>query len=108
LNAPSNKLAEIMSFIQRTWESTEVILRYAIDRGRPFEVRSLSMLIHDISTSFDVYKRRNSTQVTVIGGRIRIIAPMSQELRLKDFNGRTLGEVLDELEHRRRSGTQTK
>jgi transmembrane sensor len=50
---------------------------------RPFDVLSGGLLVHDLSTSFDVYRKRDSTQVTVIDGRIRIIAPMNQEQRRK-------------------------
>jgi ferric-dicitrate binding protein FerR (iron transport regulator) len=53
------------------------------DKSRLFNVLSGAMLIHDLSTSFDVYRKRNSTQVTVIEGRIRIIAPINKESRLK-------------------------
>ena len=53
------------------------------DKGRAFDVLSGGTLIHDLSTSFDVYKKRNSTQVTVTEGRIRIIAPINAESRLK-------------------------
>jgi ferric-dicitrate binding protein FerR (iron transport regulator) len=50
---------------------------------RPFNVLSGGALIRDLSTSFDVYKKRHSTQVTVIEGRIRIMAPLDSESRLK-------------------------
>jgi ferric-dicitrate binding protein FerR (iron transport regulator) len=45
------------------------------------------MLIHDISTSFDVYKKRNSTLVTVIEGRVRVVAPLNPDLRVKFDRG---------------------
>ena len=53
------------------------------DKNRPFDVLSGDALIHDISTSFDVYKKRGSTQVTVIDGLIRVVAPIRPELRFK-------------------------
>src|SRR5882757_6695866 len=48
---------------------------------RPFDVMSGGLLVHDLSTGFDVYRRRNSTRVTVIAGRIQIIGPLDPELR---------------------------
>jgi ferric-dicitrate binding protein FerR (iron transport regulator) len=53
------------------------------DKSRPFYVLSGGVLIQDLSTSFDVYRRRDSTQVAVIEGRIRIIAPINNQSRLK-------------------------
>jgi ferric-dicitrate binding protein FerR (iron transport regulator) len=53
------------------------------DKSRPFYVLSGGALIQDLSTSFDVYRRRDSTQVAVIEGRIRIIAPINNPSRLK-------------------------
>jgi transmembrane sensor len=53
------------------------------DERRPFEVRSGSALIQDLSTSFDVYKKRRSIQVTVIDGRIRIVSPVNGDSRLQ-------------------------
>jgi len=50
---------------------------------RPFDVVSRSVLIHDLSTSFDVYQKRHSTQVTVLQGRVKVIAPMNDETRGK-------------------------
>jgi transmembrane sensor len=42
---------------------------------RPFEVLSGDLVIRDVSTSFDVYRRTsNSTLVTVISGRVKIMA----------------------------------
>jgi transmembrane sensor len=53
------------------------------DTSRPFNVLGGGALIRDLSTSFDVYRRRNSTKVTVIQGRIRIIAPINSESRVR-------------------------
>jgi len=47
---------------------------------RPFDVVSGSMLIHDIGTGFDVYRKHNSTLVTVTDGRVRVVA-MDREMR---------------------------
>ena len=50
---------------------------------RPFDVVSRSVLIHDLSTSFDVYQKPHSTQVTVLQGRVKVIAPINDETRGK-------------------------
>jgi transmembrane sensor len=50
---------------------------------RPFDVVSGSVLIHDLSTSFEVYQKRHSTQVTVLRGRVKVIAPINDETRGK-------------------------
>lgn len=44
---------------------------------RPFDVLSKGVLVHDLSTSFDVYKKDHSTIVTVISGHVRVVAPFS-------------------------------
>jgi ferric-dicitrate binding protein FerR (iron transport regulator) len=50
---------------------------------RPFEVLSGGALIHDVSTVFEVYKKRDSTLVTVVQGRVRVVGPIDVESRLK-------------------------
>jgi transmembrane sensor len=50
---------------------------------RPFEVLSGGVLVHDSSTRFDVYKKRDSTLVTITEGRVRVVAPVDAELRHK-------------------------
>jgi transmembrane sensor len=50
---------------------------------RPFNVVGGGMLVHDLSTSFDVFKKHGSTQITVLDGRIRLVAPISNQSRLK-------------------------
>lgn len=50
---------------------------------RPFEVLAGSVLIRDVSTAFDVFKTRKSTKVTVVDGRIRVMAPVKIESRIK-------------------------
>jgi transmembrane sensor len=52
---------------------------------RPFDVVSGSLLIHDLSTSFEVYQKSHSTQVTVLQGRVKVIAPINEATRDK-FN----------------------
>jgi len=42
------------------------------DAGRPFDVRSGGVVVRDIGTSFDVYRKRASTLVTVIEGRVKV------------------------------------
>lgn len=44
--------------------------------ARPFDVISGDLLVHDVSTSFDVYKKVATTLVTVINGRVKIVAPV--------------------------------
>jgi len=41
-------------------------------QDRPFYVRSGGISVRDLSTSFDVYRKRNSTLVTVVQGSIEI------------------------------------
>jgi len=50
---------------------------------RPFDVLSGSLLVHDVSTAFDIYRKRNSTLVTVIDGRIKVVAPVNIYSRFK-------------------------
>jgi transmembrane sensor len=46
---------------------------FAIQKDeRPFEVLAGGLLIHDVSTAFDVYKKGDSTLVTVIDGRVKV------------------------------------
>jgi transmembrane sensor len=42
--------------------------------SRPFEVGSRSLLIRDVSTQFDVYRKSGSTIVTVIDGGVKLLA----------------------------------
>jgi ferric-dicitrate binding protein FerR (iron transport regulator) len=51
--------------------------------SRPFDVLAGSVLIHDVSTAFDVLKTRKSTQVTVVQGSIRVMAPVKIDSRIK-------------------------
>jgi transmembrane sensor len=51
------------------------------DEHRPFDVLSGGLLIRDLSTAFDVYKKIRSTLVTVIDGRVKIMAIDSASLQ---------------------------
>jgi transmembrane sensor len=50
--------------------------------SRQFDVLSGRLLIHDVSTSFDVYRKNDSTLVTVIGGRVRLVGPLDGKARV--------------------------
>lgn len=47
---------------------------------RPFEVLSGSMLIRDLSTSFNVRKKEGATVLTVVDGRVKVMAPVDTRL----------------------------
>jgi transmembrane sensor len=51
--------------------------------GRPFDVLAGGMLVHDLSTSFDIRKKGGSVLVTILDGRVKIVAPIDQDSRLK-------------------------
>jgi transmembrane sensor len=61
--------------------SGEASFAVRIDKSRPFNVASGKLLVHDISTEFNVYNRNGSTVLTVIEGRVKVIAPISPEMR---------------------------
>lgn len=63
--------------------SGEASFRVRSDTTRPFNVMAGGAVIHDLSTSFDVYKKQGSTLVTVIDGRVRIAAPIGIDTRTK-------------------------
>lgn len=72
---------------------------------RPFNVVSCGILVHDLSTSFSVYKRQSSTLVTVIEGTVAITpkqhdwqsAPQYHELQQVEFDEAT-GTILEHPE----------
>ena len=45
--------------------------------SRPFDVLSKDVVVHDLSTSFNIYKKDHSTVITVISGHIKVVAPFS-------------------------------
>jgi transmembrane sensor len=51
---------------------------------RPFDVLSGDLLVHDLSTSFNIYKKDHSTIVTVISGHVKVAAPVSSTVA-KEF-----------------------
>jgi transmembrane sensor len=55
------------------------------DEHRPFDVLSGGLLIRDLSTAFDVYKKIRSTLVTVIDGRVKVMA-LTDGASLQKFN----------------------
>jgi transmembrane sensor len=65
-------------------EASFVVVRN--DR-RPFEVRAGDLLVHDISTGFEIYRKRDSTQVSVTEGRTRVVGPIATDTRLKFEHG---------------------
>jgi len=67
--------------------SGEATFTVKIDAHRPLEVSSGQMLVHDISTAFNVRRKADCTQVTVIAGQVRAVAPMSAELKTKFQRG---------------------
>jgi transmembrane sensor len=54
---------------------------------RPFDVVSGGVLIHDLSTQFNIYKKDRSTVVTVVQGRVRVVAPINTKLMNEFKNG---------------------
>lgn len=48
---------------------------------RPFEVLSNNMLIRDVSTKFDVYRRSDSTLLTIIDGSVKVLARSGDQAR---------------------------
>jgi len=65
----------------------EVSFVVAADR-RPFDVLSGGLLIHDLSTGFVVFKKHDSTVVTITDGRVQI-APAGTGARLRFDLGET-------------------
>ena len=55
------------------------------DKTRPFNVVSGGVLIQDVATSFLVYRKPSSTQVTILEGKARALAPLNPQARL-EFN----------------------
>jgi transmembrane sensor len=49
--------------------------------SRPFEVGSRSLLVRDVSTQFDVYRKSGSTIVTVIDGGVKLLARAGRQSR---------------------------
>jgi len=68
----------------------DLIRRFELDVGeatftvhpdnRPLEVGSGRLLVRDVDTQFDVYKKNGSTVVTVIQGAIKLLARSNQDL----------------------------
>lgn len=54
----------------------------SVDR-RPFQVLGRQLIVKDLSTSFVVFTKEDSTLVTVTGGRVRVAAPIGGEARAK-------------------------
>jgi transmembrane sensor len=52
---------------------------FVVQKGdhRPFDVLSKNLVVHDLSTSFNIYKKDHSTIVTVISGHVKVVAPVS-------------------------------
>lgn len=50
----------------------QALFRVAKDSARPFVVRSDSAAVRAVGTVFDVYRRKNGTQVTVVEGRVAV------------------------------------
>ena len=57
--------------------------------SRPFDVLGGNLLVHDLSTSFNIYKKDHSTTVTVISGHVKVAAPMNTTLINKFRAGAT-------------------
>lgn len=52
----------------------EALFRVAKDKARPFVVRSRGASVRAVGTQFDVHQRRDDTVVTVIEGRVAVLA----------------------------------
>jgi transmembrane sensor len=57
--------------------ATGEALFYVKHEARPFTVRSGCSVIEDVATAFNVYKRRRSTVVSVVEGRIKIYSVLA-------------------------------
>jgi transmembrane sensor len=69
----------------------EALFRVAHDPARPFDVQTPFAVVRAVGTEFNVYNRADSTQVSVIEGKVRIAAvsvaqksPFSPGLALRD------------------------
>jgi transmembrane sensor len=80
-----NTNSAIRYTFNRSTRNIEVVLGEASfvvhkDR-RPFDVLSGGLLAHDLSTRFDVYRKQDTTQMTVIQGAVKVVAPITKETR---------------------------
>ena len=50
----------------------EALFRVAHDSGRPFDVQTPFAVVRAVGTEFNVYNRTNSTQISVIEGKVRV------------------------------------
>jgi transmembrane sensor len=53
----------------------QALFRVAKDPARPFVVRSDGTRVRAVGTQFDVYKKASGTTVTVVEGRVAVLAP---------------------------------
>ena len=77
---------------ERTVELLEgqVLFRVAKEAGRPFVVRSDSARVRAVGTVFDVYRRLSGTTVTVLEGKVEVIAGTEDtELRAATVDAQT-------------------
>ncbi len=52
----------------------EAVFKVAVDRTRPFRVHTRAAVVVAVGTQFNVYDRADGTDVTVLEGRVRVMA----------------------------------
>jgi transmembrane sensor len=57
----------------------QALFEVAKDKARPFVVRSGETVVRAVGTQFDVYRKTSGTTVTVIEGRVAVLAPVIQK-----------------------------
>lgn len=60
----------------------EALFTVESDRARPFRVKAGTATIEALGTQFNVYRRDENTQVSVVEGAVRIVQPLSPPVRL--------------------------
>lgn len=57
----------------------QALFKVAKDKARPFIVRSDDTQVRAVGTQFDVYRRKSGTTVTVLEGRVEVVASSGDE-----------------------------
>ena len=86
-----NTASEIRYSYSRTARTVELVSGEASfevrSDGRPFDVLAGDMLVHDLSTSFNIRMNDGSALLTILDGRVKVIAPIDPDSRLKFSRG---------------------
>jgi len=68
----------------RTVELVSGEVSFEVHRdSRPFDVLAGDMLVHDLSTSFVIRMKDGAALLTVLDGRVKVVAPIDPDSRLK-------------------------